>query len=69
VLSPKRYSVSKPTTVPRHDAILPIGHELMLLVVGCVCLLDKEDIVFFGLKVGCESRIRTCDLKVMSLAS
>ena len=51
MLSPKRYSVSKPTTAPRHDAILPIGHELMLLVVGCVCLWDKEDIVFFGLKL------------------
>jgi len=51
VLSPKRYSVSKPTTLPRHDAIFPIGHELMLLAVGCVCLMDKEDIVFFGLKL------------------
>ena len=56
VLSPKRYSVSKPTTAFRHDTIFPSCHELVLLAVGCVCLMDKEDIVFFGLKLVARAR-------------
>ena len=69
LLSPKRYSVSKPTTVPRHDAILPIGHEHMLLTVGCVCLWDKEDIVFFWVELVAGVGFEPHDLRIMSPTS